>query len=170
MAEAIVGPDDQILAAVAQATGTRLAERREMLATAESCTGGWIAKLVTDIPGSSTWFERGLVTYSNHSKQSLLGVGDETLVGPGAVSAQAVLAMAHGLLTNSEADWVIAVSGIAGPTGGSDDKPVGTVWIAWGGRDCAASASVFHFEGNRDAIRRSAVFEAFKNLLELIRY
>ena len=125
----------QDLASLAAVLAGRLTARNESLVTAESCTGGWIAKICTDLPGSSSWFERGFVTYSNASKQELLGVSARTLERHGAVSEATVREMVSGALRHSHAVWGLAVSGIAGPGGGSEDKPVGTVWFAWAGPD-----------------------------------
>jgi nicotinamide-nucleotide amidase len=162
-------PSDAALYTLAEALGAVLKLRQEALATAESCTGGLIAKLLTDVAGSSAWFERGLVTYSNAAKQGLLQVPDEALQRAGAVSADTVLAMCAGLLRQAPVRWAIAVSGIAGPDGGTPDKPVGTVWIAWSGRGLAPSASRFQFSGDRDAVRRRAAAAALQGLLDLVR-
>src|SRR5687768_4058418 len=124
-------PSDQDLAALATALGETLRTNRHRLVTAESCTGGWIAKTVTDIAGSSDWFDCGLVAYSYEAKQALLGVRPETLERHGAVSRETVLEMVAGALVHSGASLAVAVTGIAGPGGGTPDKPVGTVWIAW---------------------------------------
>jgi nicotinamide-nucleotide amidase len=161
-------PDDQTLQSLAQQVGQRLLARHEWLATAESCTGGLIAKLLTDIAGSSAWFERGLVTYSNGAKEQLLGVPAEVLQASGAVSAETVQAMVQGLLLAAPVQWGIAVSGIAGPSGGTPDKPVGTVWIGWGGSAVAGSVSRFLFAGDRDAVRRQAAEAALNGLLGLL--
>ncbi|MDR1076930.1 MAG: nicotinamide-nucleotide amidohydrolase family protein [Xanthomonadaceae bacterium] len=134
------------------------------LVTAESCTGGWIAKIVTDVAGSSAWFDCGMATYSNASKQALLGVNRRTLEIHGAVSRECVLEMASGALRHSCGDVAVAVSGIAGPGGGTEDKPVGTVWIAWQRRDRTGDAQVFRFDGDRDAVRRQAVMAALQGL------
>ena len=128
----IIGEDDILLA---QRVLQLLRERGATLTTAESCTGGLIASMLTRIPGSSDGFHAGFVTYSNHIKQSVLGVSEASLETEGAVSESVVRQMAQGALQRSGADYAIAVSGIAGPDGGSDDKPVGTVWLAWGNRD-----------------------------------
>lgn len=137
------------------------------MATAESCTGGWIAQSLTALPGSSAWLDCGLVTYSNAAKQRLLGVPAELLApgGPGAVSEETVLAMTHGAIANSEASVAVAVSGVAGPDGGSKEKPVGTVWIAWQVDD-RADARVFHFDGDREAIRLATVEAALSGLVQ----
>jgi nicotinamide-nucleotide amidase len=134
------------------------------LVTAESCTGGWIAKLVTDLPGSSAWFDAGLVTYSNEAKQRLLGVAPRTLDRFGAVSAETAQEMLAGALAHSVADVAVAVTGIAGPGGGTPDKPVGTVWIGWQRRGAEAAAQCFHFAGDRDAVRRQTVVAALSGL------
>ncbi|MGH8369528.1 MAG: CinA family protein, partial [Gammaproteobacteria bacterium] len=139
--------DDAALAALAEQLARRLLERGLKLACAESCTGGWIAKCLTDIAGSSDWFERGFVTYSNSAKQDALGVSAETLSMHGAVSEQSVREMAVGVLRHSQAQVAVAVSGIAGPTGGSADKPVGTVWIGWAWPDRSVSVKHCHFDG-----------------------
>lgn len=135
------------------AIGQALLARGEWLALAESCTGGLIAKQVTDIAGSSRWFERGLVTYSNRAKQELLSVSEALLIEHGAVSEQCARAMVEGLLRNCPADWGVAVTGIAGPDGGSADKPVGTVWVALLRRGGVAEARQHRFEGDREAVR-----------------
>jgi competence/damage-inducible protein CinA C-terminal domain len=157
-------PDETLLRQIAD----RLMQRGERLACAESCTGGLIAARCTELPGSSAWFERGLVTYSNAAKQELLGVSESALATHGAVSADVVLEMAAGLLARSAVDWTLAVSGIAGPDGGSEHKPVGTVWIAWAGRRAAASASRFLFSGDRAAVRARATEAALRGLLDLL--
>lgn len=146
----------------------RLLERNERLALAESCTGGMIAEWVTDLPGSSRWFECALVTYSNVAKESLLGVPHEVLTQAGAVSGSTVLAMTAGVLRRTRAQWAVAVSGVAGPDGGTVDKPVGTVWIAWEGTRTVASASRFQFAGSRTEVRRQTATAALMGLLDLI--
>jgi nicotinamide-nucleotide amidase len=143
-----------------------LSRRNQLLATAESCTGGWLAKVCTDRAGSSGWFERGFVTYSNAAKQELLGVEAETLARHGAVSRETVLEMVAGVLARSHAHWALAISGIAGPGGGSAEKPVGTVWFAWGGPGGWQLARDARFEGDRDAVRRQAVATALEVLLQ----
>ncbi len=142
-----------------------LRQGNKMLTTAESCTGGWVAKCCTDIAGSSTWFERGFVSYSNQSKQDMLGVKTETLSAFGAVSKQTVLEMAQGALKHTNTNISVAISGIAGPDGGSDDKPVGTVWFAWATKNSAKS-ELHHFSGDRDAIRRQAVATALEGIIK----
>jgi len=136
------------------------------LVSAESCTGGWVAKLLTDVPGSSGWFERGFVTYSNAAKTQLLGVPAELIESHGAVSESTVRAMAVGALAHSQGQLSVAVSGIAGPGGGSEDKPVGTVWLAWAGVGGETRAQRFQFSGDRDAVRRQAVAAALEGVLQ----
>ncbi|KGQ19855.1 Competence damage-inducible protein A [Lysobacter dokdonensis DS-58] len=135
-----------------------------MLVTAESCTGGWIAKAVTDVPGSSDWFDCGLAAYSYEAKQALLGVRPETLEKFGAVSRETVIEMVSGALSHSGATVAVAVTGIAGPGGGTPDKPVGTVWIAWKRRGGYPKAEVVRFDGDREAVRRQTVECALKGL------
>jgi nicotinamide-nucleotide amidase len=138
------------------------------LCTAESCTGGWIAKILTDIPGSSAWFDCGMAAYSYEAKQALLGVRSETLMEFGAVSRETVLEMVSGALITSSASLAVAVTGIAGPGGGLPGKPVGTVWIAWKRRGQYPKAEVFHFDGDREAVRRNTVAAALQGLMRLL--
>ncbi|MEC9375901.1 MAG: CinA family protein [Pseudomonadota bacterium] len=145
-----------------------LTQRGALLTTAESCTGGWIAKVLTDLPGSSNWFEYGFVSYGNNAKHSLLNVSRETLELEGAVSRATVKAMILNALNISAADYGIAVSGIAGPAGGKKDKPVGTVWLAWGGPSRDLDCECFYFVGDRNQIRYQAVSAALKGLLDRI--
>jgi nicotinamide-nucleotide amidase len=160
--------DDADLDALAGRLGERLLAAGLVAATAESCTGGWIAKTFTDIAGSSAWFDRGFVTYSNEAKQDLLGVRAETLAAHGAVSEPTVREMVAGALARSRAAVAVAVSGIAGPGGGTPDKPVGTVWLAWGRRDGARRAELCRFAGDREAVRRQAVIRAIQGLGQLL--
>ena len=139
------------------------------IATAESCTGGWIAKAITDIDGSSACFAYGLVSYSNGAKESLLGVSNRTLVDNGAVSDAVVGEMARGALKLSGADYSVAVSGIAGPDGGTEEKPVGTVWFAWAMRKpnlVDVASERMHFDGNRNEVRVQSVAHALRGVLE----
>lgn len=159
--------DDAALQAQAQALGQHLLERRQSLVSAESCSGGWIAKLMTDTAGSSAWFDCGMVVYSYEAKQALLGVRAQTLEEHGAVSRDTVLEMVSGALARSGASVAVAVTGIAGPGGGSADKPVGTVWIGWKQRGGYARAQLFEFAGDRDAVRRQTVAAALAGLYEL---
>lgn len=152
------------LESLLESLAATLVSRNEMLATAESCTGGWVAKVCTDLAGSSVWFERGFVTYSNQAKQDMLGVSADTLDRHGAVSEQAVLEMVDGTLRHSRAHWALAISGIAGPGGGSADKPVGTVWFGWGGPSGWRQTQQHCFTGDRDAVRRQAVLYALDGL------
>lgn len=137
------------------------------VATAESCTGGGIAKVLTDLAGSSDWFECGFVTYSNESKQSMLGVDANTLSQWGAVSEAVVKEMAEGVLARSYARLAVAVSGVAGPGGGSPGKPVGTVWVAWALQEQGVTAECFHFQGDRDAVRCQTIEAAIEGLMRL---
>jgi nicotinamide-nucleotide amidase len=155
------------LVEVARIAGAWLHARGWRLATAESCTGGMIAAAVTEIAGSSGWFERGFVTYSNEAKQELLGVQATTLAQHGAVSEDTVREMAFGLLARCDADVSIAVSGIAGPGGGSAAKPVGTVCLAWANRKntlAEVNAVTMHFAGDRAGVRLAASILALQNL------
>ncbi len=146
----------------------RLKAENARVSTAESCTGGWLAKTLTDLPGSSDWFEYGFVSYGNNAKQDLLAVSADTLDRYGAVSAEAVTAMADGALSRSGAELAVAVTGIAGPDGGSAEKPVGTVWFAWARRGHDPISRCRRFDGDRDAVRRQAVVAALSGLLELL--
>lgn len=147
-----------------------LLARGERLATAESCTGGLVAKLCTDLAGSSAWFERGLVTYSNAAKHELLGVPTAVFDTHGAVSEACARAMVEGLLRHAPADWGVAVTGIAGPSGGSADKPVGTVWIAWAQRGECAQAQRHLFSGDREAIREQTAAVALSGLVARLKH
>ncbi len=142
----------------------QLVERQWMLATAESCTGGSIAVACTDLAGSSAWFERGFVTYSNAAKTELLGVDAELIARHGAVSEPVAVAMARGALAHSAAHIAVAVTGIAGPSGATPDKPVGTVWLAWATASEVRSAGLL-FTGDRTAIRKAAVHQALQGLV-----
>lgn len=153
----------------ATACGEKLRARGCMLATAESCTGGWLSKVITDVAGSSRWFERGFVTYSNDAKVELLGVRRETLERFGAVSEQAAREMAAGALAHSRAQVAVAITGIAGPEGGTADKPVGLVWIAFAGEDGPPCCERHLFDGDRERIRAAAVRAALDGLAALLR-
>lgn len=153
----------------AKALGAVLLREGLVLATAESCTGGGIAEALTSVPGSSAWYDRGYVTYSNHSKVEMLGISPELLDRCGAVSEAVALAMASGALTRSAAGLVVAVTGIAGPGGGTLHKPVGTVWLAFQRRGQPPVARCCHFEGGRDEVRSATILEALKGLLDLAR-
>jgi nicotinamide-nucleotide amidase len=153
------------LIVLSEQVGAALREHSLTLVTAESCTGGWVAQVVTHTAGSSAWFDRGFVTYSNEAKVDMLGVRAKTLATQGAVSLQTAEEMAAGALTNSKALISLAITGIAGPTGGSPDKPVGTVCFGWCSRGQAPESERRQFSGNRESIRRQAVVHALEGLL-----
>ncbi|HZF97175.1 MAG TPA: nicotinamide-nucleotide amidohydrolase family protein [Pseudoxanthomonas sp.] len=161
-------PTDEHLRQLAEQLGVRMRQSRDHLVTAESCTGGWIAKAVTDVAGCSDWFDCGMAAYSYEAKQALLGVRPQTLEIHGAVSRDTVIEMVSGALVSSGASIAVAVTGIAGPGGGSEDKPVGTVWLAWKRRGGYAKAERFQFDGDRDAVRRQTVQAALHGLGELV--
>lgn len=166
----VIVPTDSVLAALAREVATRLSEGRRRLVTVESCTGGWIAKLCTDIAGSSDWFDCGFVCYSNAAKTRDLGVPAQLIKTDGAVSDAVVRALAEGAIARTGANVAIAVSGIAGPGGGLPEKPVGTVWFALAHRTAdrlECQGHLIQFEGNRDAVRRRAVEYAL-NLLRAV--
>lgn len=142
--------------------------RKRVLATAESCTGGLIAAAFTELSGSSAWFDRGFVTYSNGAKQEMLGVAEQVLSDYGAVSEQTVIAMAEGSVAASDANIAVAVSGVAGPTGGSEAKPVGTVWIGCAGDGFESRAQYHLFAGDRQAVRQQTVDHAVRLLINCI--
>lgn len=156
---------DHTLEQISRDVGDWLAARGFVLATAESCTGGWVAEVVTASSGSSAWFDRGWVTYSNEAKEQMLGVPATLLDQAGAVSEAVVRAMAEGALARSAATHAIAVSGVAGPSGGSPEKPVGTVWIAWASRPGQTWARLFHFDGDREEVRQQTVVQALAELM-----
>ncbi|MEY4763001.1 MAG: hypothetical protein RLZZ200_2857 [Pseudomonadota bacterium] len=161
-------PADSELSEGAQAVAACLQAHALRLVTVESCTGGFVAKLLTDIPGSSRWFEGGYVTYSNAAKQRDAGVLPQTLLRHGAVSEAVVIEMAEGALARSGADLAVALSGVAGPDGGTARNPVGSVWIAVArraGETAVSAASHHHFPGDRDAVRRQAAAMAFAQLV-----
>src|SRR5262245_32924606 len=151
---------------LARRVGARLKRRGLMLATAESCTGGWIAQAITSVAGSSTWFERGFVTYSNEAKKELLGVRAATLARHGAVSEESAREMASGALRRSRAQVAIAVTGVAGPGGGTKQKPVGMVCFAWAVGKGGANSVTRRFRGGRESVRRQSVIAALKGVLE----
>ena len=156
------------LETLAGQVGAALKSRGLMLASAESCTGGWVSEAVTAVAGSSHWFDRGFITYTNESKQEMLGVTAATLAEFGAVSEPTVREMAAGALKHSHADVTLAISGIAGPGGGSLEKPVGTVCMAWAMRSGAARSQTLHFLGDRAGVRRQAVVAALRGVLDLL--
>jgi nicotinamide-nucleotide amidase len=164
----VAAPGNPALAGLVRRLARRMLARKQQLATAESCTGGLIAKSITDLSGSSAWFERGWVTYSDRSKRQELGVAGGLIKRHGAVSEPVARAMARGVLRFSRAQVAVAVTGIAGPDGGSAEKPVGMVWIAWAWREPSGlrvEARRFDFKGSRDVVRRQAAAAAFKGLL-----
>jgi len=163
-----MSPSEQELRDLAGQLGECLLARGMKLASAESCTGGWLAKIITDIPGSSAWFTGSVVSYSNEAKQSLLGVNADTLAEFGAVSGETVLEMSDGLFSRTDADVAVSISGIAGPDGGSVDKPVGLVWLSWGKRDKSVFANPFNFDGNREDVRKQSIRLALNKLLDLL--
>ncbi|HSX62975.1 MAG TPA: CinA family protein [Tahibacter sp.] len=162
------GPDDAELLRLGRIVADTLQLRGQMLVTAESCTGGWIAKTLTDLAGSSAWFEAGLVAYSYEAKQALLGVRPETLAQHGAVSQETVVEMVSGALARYGASVAVAVTGIAGPGGATPGKPVGTIWIGWKRRGGYAQAQRFHFDGDREAVRRRTVAAALAGVQKIL--
>ncbi|KGK42993.1 damage-inducible protein CinA [Nitrincola sp. A-D6] len=150
---------------LAQEVGLALLSRNARMVTAESCTGGWVAELLTQVSGSSAWFDAGYVTYSNQAKQRMLGVSAETLLLKGAVSEPVVVQMAEGARQDADADIAVAISGVAGPDGGTDRKPVGTVWFAWAIRGYPTVTCLSFFSGDRQAIRAQAVEQALDGVL-----
>lgn len=161
--------DQTSLEALAAQLGECLLASGEKLSTAESCTGGWVAQCVTAIAGSSDWFDRGFVTYSNDAKTEMLGVPGEVLAEHGAVSEPVAVAMAQGALIRSRAQWSLAITGVAGPTGGSVAKPVGTVCFSWAGSDGSVATETCHFKGDREAVRAQSVRHALAGLLARLR-
>ncbi len=167
----VMANTDGELERLAARVGRRLLDSHRVVATAESCTGGWIAKTVTDVAGSSQWFVEGFVTYSNESKMRRLGVPRTLLENSGAVSEAVVRAMAKGALRRAQAQVAVAVTGIAGPDGAVPEKPVGTVWLAWAMRRGSAvrvTVQLRHFRGDRESVRRKTVRAALTGLYALI--
>lgn len=161
--------DDQLLLSYAQQLGAALDVRGLMLASAESCTGGWVGQAVTAVAGSSAWYDRGFITYSNQAKQQMLGVQAATLAQYGAVSEQTAQEMAAGAMKMSVAQLAVAVTGIAGPSGGSKEKPVGMVCFAWASQQGLARSETRFFSGDREAIRRQAVATALLGIMHLLK-
>jgi nicotinamide-nucleotide amidase len=155
------------LARLAVLAGARLKDRAARLVTAESCTGGWVAQAVTAVSGSSEWFERGFVTYSNDAKRELLGVREDTLARFGAVSEETAREMARGALEHSRGTIAVAITGIAGPTGGTPAKPVGMVCFAWA-QEARLRSETRHYSGDREAVRRQSVIRALQGVLEAL--
>lgn len=162
--------DPDSIEQLANAVARLMLSRGLHLAVAESCTGGWVAMALTAIAGSSEWFDRGYVTYSNCAKQQMLGVSEATLARHGAVSEQTVAEMTARALAASGTDLALAISGIAGPGGGTEDKPVGTVWIAWQRKSHPPVTLRRHFDGDREAVRRQAVVQALQGLIERVEH
>jgi len=158
--------NQQRLETLAAQVGALLLANGQKLATAESCTGGWVSHCLTAVAGSSEWFERGFVTYSNEAKHEMLGVEPDTLLAHGAVSEATAAAMAVGALRHSHADWALAITGVAGPSGGSPDKPVGTVCFAWAEAEGRLDSQTCHFKGAREEVRAQSVARALNGLLE----
>lgn len=165
-------PDDKTLQELSWRTGQLLKSNGLKLVSAESCTGGWVGQIITAIPGSSAWYDRGFITYSDLSKQQMLRVQPQTLARLGAVSEQTAREMAQGALAMSQAQIAVSVTGIAGPVGGSTEKPVGTVCFAWLLEDSftsTANSKTHHFSGDREAIRRQSVAVTLQGILELLK-
>jgi nicotinamide-nucleotide amidase len=160
--------DESRLAALARAVARALQARRLKLVAAESCTGGWLAKTLTDLAGSSEWFERGFVVYSNDAKVESIGVDVEVLNAHGAVSEETAQAMAEGALRRSHAQVAVAITGIAGPGGGTADKPIGTVWIAWHQQGARTAATHYVFKGDRESVRAQSVAAALEGVLSIV--
>ena len=146
-----------------------LIEQKKVIATAESCTGGWVAKILTDIAGSSAAFDRGYVTYSNAAKTEMLGVSVETLDKSGAVSEATAAEMAAGAIRRSHSDIAVSITGIAGPGGGSDNKPVGTVCFGWASTEGDVQTDTMHFSGDRNAVRLQSVQHCLQTTIKIIR-
>ena len=168
---------DKELYQLAEQVAAQLTQTGNCLATAESCTGGWVAKCLTDVPGSSQWFDRGYVVYNGQAKQQMLGVPAKVISSNGEVSEAVVRSLAEGVLAHSNASISLAISGIAGPGGGSEEKPVGTVWFAWSRADKVAgvvrgvktTAETQCFSGDREAVRRQAVMLAMQGALNILK-
>jgi len=161
-------PEDQALHDEGVEIGRLLLERRMKLAAAESCTGGWLSKVMTEVAGCSDWFDCSFVAYSYEAKESMLGVSRVTLEEHGAVSQEVVVEMVRGALSRSRANVAVAITGIAGPTGGTPGKPVGTVWLAWGRGHHPPVTQVVHLHGDRDAVRRQTVAVALEGLQKIL--
>lgn len=160
--------DDMMLQDLARQAGTALAQQELMLATAESCTGGWLGQVITSIPGSSAWYERGFITYAAIAKHEMLGVSNATLKQYGAVSEQTASEMSAGAISRSHAQVAVSVTGIAGPDGGTTEKPVGMVCFAWIMKDGMALTETRYFSGSREEIRRQSVAEALQGVIDLL--
>jgi len=163
-----VAASDADLRVLAESVAQLLQQRGQMLITAESCTGGWIAKTMTDIAGCSACFEGGVVAYSYEAKEALLGLNPLFLARTGAVSQETVVEMVSGALARYGATVAVAVTGIAGPTGATPGKPVGTIWIGWKRRGGYARAETYHFDGDREAVRRQTVAAALQGIQKIL--
>jgi nicotinamide-nucleotide amidase len=161
-------PTDDLLHQAAAEIGQLLLSRRMKLAAAESCTGGWLSKTITEINGCSDWFDCSFVAYSYEAKESMLGVSRVTLEEHGAVSQETVVEMVRGALSKSRANIAVAITGIAGPSGGTPGKPVGTVWLAWGRGHHPPVTEVVHLSGDREAVRRQTVGAAIAGLRKIL--
>ena len=161
--------NDQTLHHLAKQVGLALTRQGLMLASAESCTGGWLGQIVTSIPGSSAWYESGFITYTANSKQEMLGVSTKILKEYGEVSEQTAREMAHGAVTRSSAQVAVSITGIAGPGGGTTNKPVGMVCFAWEMKDNHKRSETRHFSGDREAVRQQSVAVAMQGLIALLR-
>ena len=159
---------DTELVTLSQVVGVACRRHGAMIATAESCTGGWVSEVITHTAGSSAWFDRGFITYTNAAKTAMLGVRSNTIEAHGAVSQETAGEMARGALTHSDASVALAITGIAGPTGGSPDKPVGTVCFGWCLRDREPSCERRLFSGDRESIRKQSVIHALSGLLDML--
>jgi nicotinamide-nucleotide amidase len=160
---------DQQLETAGNALGDLLIQQGRTMATAESCTGGWVAKVLTDRAGSSAYVMAGLVTYSNEAKQAILGVEEKALAEHGAVSEPVVRQMVAGAVRATGVDVAVAISGVAGPGGGSEEKPVGTVWFAWGTGPDNTQTCVQHFDGDREQVRRQSVLYVLQGVTEFLK-
>ena len=160
--------DDLMLQDLAIKASVALAQQGLLLATAESCTGGWLGQTITSIDGSSSWYDRGNITYATASKHEMLGVSTSTLEQYGAVSEQTASEMAAGVITHSHAQVAVSITGIAGPDGGTAEKPVGMVCFAWMMKDGLAWAETRYFTGSREEIRRQSVAEALQGVIDLL--
>jgi nicotinamide-nucleotide amidase len=161
-------PNDDFLHQQGVEIGQLLLARRMKLASAESCTGGWLARVVTEIPGCSDWFDCSFVAYSYEAKETMLGVSRVILEEHGAVSQETVVEMVRGALSRSRANVAVAITGIAGPSGGTPGKPVGTVWLAWGRGHHPPVTQLIHLEGNREEVRRQTVAAALVGLEKIL--
>lgn len=160
--------DDRELELLAQQVAHLMSHKGLKLVSTESCTGGWVGQVVTALPGSSAWYIGGFITYANDAKQDWLGVQGATLATHGAVSEAVVTEMANGALQRSTADIALAISGVAGPSGGSAEKPVGTVCLAWASRDGVQLATTCRFAGDRREVRMRSVAAALRGVIELL--